>query len=183
MHNPLADELLVIRCQLGERPAFDELIARWHQPLWRYARQLSGNDAAADDAAQEVWLRVLRGISRLREGAKLRSWLFGIAHRVLMDRLREQYKQPIWVDTDIELEEQPGDDGALALEFELAAMLEALARLPPVEKEVLTLFYLQELSLDEVAQVLDIPIGTIKSRLHRARKILRHQLGIQGVQS
>jgi len=178
-HNPLADELLVVRCQLGERPAFDELIARWHQPLWRYARHLSGNDAAADDAAQEVWLRVLRGIARLREGARLRSWLFGIAHRVLMDRLRDQYNQPVSAGSDIDLEEQPDDDSALTLEFELAAMLEELARLPQVEKEVLTLFYLQELSLDEVAQVLGVPVGTIKSRLHRARKILRHQLGIQ----
>lgn len=172
----------MVRCQLGERPAFDELIQRWHQPLWRYARHLAGNDAAADAAAQEVWLRVLRGIGRLRDGARLRSWLFGIAHRVLMDRLRDQYRRPLAADAGLELEEQPVDDSAPTLEFEIAAMLEELAGLPAVEREVLTLFYLHELPLDEVAQVLTVPVGTVKSRLYRARKLLRHQLDIRGVQ-
>lgn len=179
-HDPLADEWLVVRCQLGERPAFEELIARWQQPLWRYARQLAGDDAAADDAIQDVWLRVLRGIARLRDGAKLRAWLFGIAHRVLMDRLRQQYRLPLVSDNDVDLAEQPSDDSALALEAELAALQDGLARLPTLECEVLTLFYLQELSLDEVSQVLAVPVGTVKSRLHRARRLLRHQLGIHG---
>ncbi|MEO6276857.1 sigma-70 family RNA polymerase sigma factor [Roseateles sp.] len=179
-HDPLADEWLVVRCQLGERPAFDELIARWQQPLWRYARQLAGSDATADDVTQDVWLRVLRGIARLRDGGKLRPWLFGIAHRVLMDRLREQYRLPLMSDNDVDLEALPVDDGALALEAELAALQDGLARLPTLECEVLTLFYLQALSLDEVSQVLTVPVGTVKSRLHRARRLLRHQLGIHG---
>lgn len=180
-HDPLADEWLVVRCQLGERPAFDELIARWQQPLWRYARQLSGSDAAADDTTQDVWLRALRGIARLRDGTKLRPWLFGIAHHVLMDRLREQFRLPLVSEGDMDLEALPasGDD-TLELESELAALRDGLARLPTLECEVLTLFYLQELSLDEVAQVLAVPVGTVKSRLHRARRLLRHQLGIQG---
>jgi RNA polymerase sigma-70 factor (ECF subfamily) len=175
----LADELLVIRCQLGERRAWDELIGRWHKPLWRYARNLAGSDAAADDASQEVWLRALRGLARLRDGAKLRAWLFGIAHRVLMDRLREQYARPEAPDIDVEA--QAAADSTLELEFELSSMLDELARLPVVEKEVLTLFYLRELSLDEVAQVLAIPAGTVKSRLFRARKLLRHELQSKGV--
>ena len=78
----LADELIVVRCQLGERAAFDELIQCWHKPLLRYARNLTGNDSAANDVVQEVWLRVLRGIARLRAGVKLRAWLFGLAHHV-----------------------------------------------------------------------------------------------------
>ena len=67
------------------------LIARWHEPLWRYLRRLSGNDDAARDLAQDTWMRVFRGIARLREPAKLRPWLFGIARNVAMDRLRAQY--------------------------------------------------------------------------------------------
>lgn len=180
-HDPLADEWLVVRCQLGERDAFDELVARWQLPLWRYARQLAGSDAAADDATQDVWLRVLRSIARLRDGAKLRPWLFGIARRVLMDRLRALYRLPLVAGDDADLAALPADDDdALALEVELAALRDGLARLPPLECEVLTLFYLQELSLDEVAQVLAVPVGTVKSRLHRARQQLRHQLGIHG---
>jgi RNA polymerase sigma factor (sigma-70 family) len=180
-HDPLADEWLVVRCQLGEREAFDELVARWQQPLWRYARQFADSDTAADDAIQDIWLRVLRGIARLRDGAKLRPWLFGIAHRVLMDRLRALYKLPLVSDIDVDLETQAApDDDALDLEVELAALHDGLARLPTLEREVLTLFYLQQLSLDEVAQVLVVPVGTVKSRLHRARRQLRHQLGIHG---
>lgn len=175
-----ADELLTIRCQLGERAAFDALIARFQLPLWRYARNLTGSDAAADDASQEVWLRVLRAIARLRDGARLRSWLFGIAHRVLMDRLREQYAQPPV--TDIDIDEQAAEAADDSIESDLAAMLGELERMPLTEREVLTLFYLRELSLDEVAQVLAIPVGTVKSRLFRARKLLRHQLDLKGVQ-
>ena len=92
--DPDADELLAIRCQLGERAAFDALIARWHEPLWRYLRRLANNDDAARDLTQDTWLRVLRGIGALREPAKLRPWLFGIARRVAMDRLRFEYARP-----------------------------------------------------------------------------------------
>ena len=63
----LEDELLAIRCQLGEPGAFDALIERWHGPLWKYARRLTGDDDAASETVQDVWLRILRGISRLRE--------------------------------------------------------------------------------------------------------------------
>lgn len=174
----LADELLAVRCQLGERAAFDALIARWHKPLWRYARNLTGQDAAADDATQETWLRVLRGIARLREPARLRSWLFGIAHRVLMDRLRRQYAQPQLDDGDLDAIAAPSEPDD---EFDLDQLHGALAALPLVENEVLTLFYLQELALGDVAQALGIPVGTVKSRLFRARKLLRHQLTLQGV--
>ena len=75
------DEWLVVRCQLGEREAFDELIERWGAPVWKYVRRLTNSDDAADEVSQNVWLRVLRGMNRLRDGSKLRAWLFGIARR------------------------------------------------------------------------------------------------------
>jgi RNA polymerase sigma-70 factor (ECF subfamily) len=95
------DEWLVVRCQLGERPAFDELIHRWHEPLWQYLRRVTADDEAARDVAQDVWLRVLRGIGRLRDGSKLRPCLFGIARRAAMDRLREQYASRIVDEVDV----------------------------------------------------------------------------------
>jgi RNA polymerase sigma factor (sigma-70 family) len=175
------DEWLVIRCQLGERPAFDELIERWHQPIWKYIRRLTGDDEAAHDVTQEVWLRVLRRVAQLRDGSKLRPWLFGIARRTMMDRLRSQYATPAAADVDL--------DGLAAgndwetLEEDLAAMQEELARLPVTEREILTLFYLQELSLAEVAQVVGVPAGTVKSRLFRARRLLRRELESKGARS
>ena len=63
----LEDEWIAVRCQLGERAAFDELIQRWHGPIWQYVSRLSDDDDAAHDIAQDIWLRVLRGIGRLRD--------------------------------------------------------------------------------------------------------------------
>lgn len=177
----IEDDLLAVRCQLGEREAFDELIRRWHEPLWKYARRLTGDDDAAAETVQDAWLRVVRGIARLRDPARLRAWLFGITRRVVMDRLRAKYGAPVLVDledVDVAGAEDAGDPGG-----DVEAMLEELQRLPLLEREVLVLFYLRELTLAELADVLAVPIGTIKSRLFRARHSLRRQLERKGVQS
>jgi len=175
------DELLVVRCQLGDRAAFDELIERWHARLWKYARRITGSDEAADDAAQDVWLRVLRGIGGLRDGAKLRPWLFGIARRVLVDRLRERYATPVESSLDVSdiaavepIDLAPGD---------IERMEQQVERLPVIDREVVVLFYFNEMSLQEIADVAGIPLGTVKSRLHRARRTLRQELTTQGVKS
>jgi RNA polymerase sigma-70 factor (ECF subfamily) len=165
------DERLVIRCLLGEAPAFDELIARWHPAVWRYARRMAGADDVADDLAQEVWLRVVRGLPRLEDPARIRAWIFGIAHRVLMDRLRAQYTTPPMADVELDtLETVPPDPD---LRERIDEMESALGTLPAVERDVLALFYLDELSLADIASIAGVPIGTVKSRLFRARQLLR----------
>ena len=172
------DEWLAVRCQLGERAAFDELVARWHEPLWRYVRRVTAEDEAAREVLQDVWVRVIRGIVRLREGSKLRPWLFGIARRALMDRLRERYATPPAVPIqDFDL---AADQDTSALEEDLASMQHGLEELPVTEREVLTLFYLRELSLAQVAEVLGVPAGTVKSRLFRARQMLRREMDMKG---
>jgi RNA polymerase sigma-70 factor (ECF subfamily) len=172
------DEWLVVRCQLGERAAFDELIDRWHGPLSTYLRRLAADDEVAREVAQDAWLRVLRGIARLRDGSKLRPWLFGIARRALMDRLRERYAVP--TPTEVEMADIPAGPATGDLEDELRTMEHQLGELPVVEREVLTLFYLRELSLNDVAEVLGIPVGTVKSRLFRGRRMLRREIESHG---
>ena len=163
------DELIVVRCQLGERAAFDLLIRRWSPLLYGHARRLAGDDEQACDHVQYIWLGVLRGSSGLRDAAQFRAWLFGIAHRAFADRLRKRYSEPIAVALEHEpLAASPFDDEML-----VEVLLRHLGRLPPPERELLTLFHLQELSLEEVSAVLDIPVGTVKSRLFRARAALR----------
>jgi RNA polymerase sigma-70 factor (ECF subfamily) len=169
-----ADELLVVRCQLGEPDAFDALIARWHQPLWTYIRRMTGGDEDARDVLQDVWLRVIRGIPRLRDGERLRGWLFGIARRVLMDRLRRRYAMP--APDPLEGEDLPSDPAPDDRESDLQALEAALEGMPLTEREVLTLFYLRDLSLAELAEALSIPVGTVKSRLFRARQMLRTRM-------
>ena len=171
---PAEEELLAIRCQLGERDAFDALIARWHEPVWSYARRVAGSADAADDVVQDVWMRVMRGLPRLKDPSRLRAWIFGIARRALMDRFRQQYAAPLMSDVDVADLGAPdaGQDWA----DDLVQMHEQLAALPVVERDVLALFYLQELSMSEMSEVLAVPVGTIKSRLHRARRMLHARI-------
>lgn len=176
----LEDEWIAVRCQLGERAAFDELIQRWHQPIWQYVRHLSDDDDVAQDIAQDIWLRVLRGIGRLRDPAKLRAWLFGIAHRTWIDTLRTKYAVVVAAIDEVDQHDLPDPMVSDEREQELTAVEHELARLPAIEREALTLFYLRELSLHEIAQALDIPIGTVTSRLHRARRMLRRELDGKG---
>ena len=171
------DELLAVRCQLGEAAAFDDLIARWHGPLWGFVRSLSGDDEAAREILQDVWVRVIRGIPRLRDGSKLRAWLFGIARRTVMDRLRDQYARSPPVDVDVD--EIPSETAADDI-HDREALEDALGRIPLVEREAVTLFYLQELSLSEIAEALNVPVGTVKSRLFRGRRLLRQHMTERG---
>src|SRR6185436_15384103 len=126
-------ELLAVRCQLGERAALDALVARWHLPLWKYARRVTGTDDAASDAIQEAWLRVLRGLPGLREPARLRPWIFGIARRVLMDRLRAQYAAPSIADVDVDSLGELADSGGPG---DLDLLHGELASMPVLEREV-----------------------------------------------
>lgn len=168
-----ADQLLVVRCQLGERAAFDDLIRRWSGSLHRYALKLSNDPELADDLTQDVWLRALQGLGTLREAAQFRAWLFGIAHRTFMDRLRIRYAMP--VDTGIDMDELAAADSGDDEDLE-RALATGMASLPIVEREALTLFYLEELSLADIAAALGIPVGTVKSRLFRARALLRKHI-------
>jgi RNA polymerase sigma-70 factor (ECF subfamily) len=176
----LADELVAVRCQLGERAAFDLLLERWHGPLAAYVARLAGDDEAAREVVQDTWLRVLRGIGRLNDPAKIGAWLFGIARRALMDRLRAQYGALPSSGAEVDSLATDEDEHDTARELDLcddvAALRTELAELPFAEREVLTLFYLGELPLAEVAAVLEVPQGTVKSRLFRARNMLARAL-------
>lgn len=175
----LADELLAVRCLLGEPAAFDELVDRWHVPLWRYLRRLSRDDGAAAEVLQDVWVRVLRALPALREPARLRAWLFGIARRAAMDRFRERYADAVSSPIDPETVAAPEEDADVREAIE--AMHDALTTLPWQEREALVLFYLDELSLAETADVLAVPVGTVKSRLFRARRSLKQRLLEKGL--
>ena len=169
-----ADALLAVRCQLGERAAFDDLIRRWAGPLRRHVFRVAGNAELADELVQEIWLRMLQGIGRLREPDKFRPWLFGIAHRCMMDQLRVRYASP--TDAVVSAEEIAAEAPAEDRELVARELGRGMLRLPAAERDVLSLFYLEELSLSDVASVLAVPVGTVKSRLFRARNLLRREL-------
>ncbi|MDT7843356.1 RNA polymerase sigma factor [Streptomyces justiciae] len=173
------DGLLVVRCQLGEREAFRELVARWHPPLWRYVRAMVGSAYLADDLAQEAWVAVVRGLPRLRQPERFAPWLFTIARRTVTNHLRHTYKTPETAIEDAATVVADDDLGNVLTTMQIEAGLNAL---PPLEREVLILYHLEDLPLASCAQVLGVPAGTVKSRLHRARHLLRSYLAEKGHQ-
>jgi RNA polymerase sigma factor (sigma-70 family) len=162
------DALLVVRAQLGDRPALEELVGRWHLPLWRYVRAMLGDRARADDVSQEVWARALRALPGLRQPDRFAPWLFTIARRCVQSGLKQGY--------DDATAPEPVTADEVTGVLDRAQITEGLAGLPPREREVLILFYLQDLALDDCAQILAVPPGTVKSRLNRARRLLRDQM-------
>jgi RNA polymerase sigma-70 factor (ECF subfamily) len=169
----MSDELLVVRCQLGERDAFAELVRSWHPAVERYVGRMLGTPD--DDVVQEIWLAVVRGLPRLRRPDRFTPWLFTVARRAVMNRLREAYKRPEPEPID-DIAADAGADGVIDRE----TLADALAALPAREREVLLLFYLEDLPLDACAQICAVPVGTVKSRLNRARRLLRHELVRKG---
>ncbi len=166
----MTDELTVVRCQLGERDAFAELVRAWHDPVRAYVRRMLPS-TDADDVAQEMWLAVLRGLPRLRQPERFTPWLFTIARRAVTNRLRAEYARAEVAD-DVE----PLGPDPTGLVLDRAEVAAGLAALPPREREILILFYLQDLSLEACAEICAIPVGTVKSRLSRARRLLREEL-------
>lgn len=180
MTNRTYDALVVVRCQLGERAAFDQLVERWHGPVWSFLANMLGDPARTDDLAQEVWVRVVRGLPQLQQTDRFPAWVFTIARRVVHDELRRAYRR---VDTDHELPDEPVDpaDAINPAEGVLDRLdLErALGVLAPRDRAATILFHLQDRPVAEVARLLDVPEGTVKSRLHRARRQLANHIDHQ----
>ena len=172
------DELLVVRCQEGGREAFDLLVRRWQRRLWRYARRLTGSDDAAWDVMQETWMAILKQIRRLSDPAWFAVWAYRIVRNKCADHCRRASRQRHLAVALAQRQEAHADPPREGPGDAVAA---ALRRLPPDRQELLTLKYAADLNIIEIAVVLGIPAGTVKSRLHHARAQLRRIL--QGDQS
>ncbi|MGB2572100.1 RNA polymerase sigma factor [Micromonospora citrea] len=164
------DALLVVRAQLGDRRSLAELVGHWHEPVWQYVRRMLGRPGLTDDVSQEAWASALKALPGLKQPDRFTAWLFTIARRSVMNHLRQQYREADRLDSD------PVGDDQVAAVLDRAQVAEGLAHLPAPEREVLILFYLHDLALEECAQVLAVPAGTVKSRLFRARRLLRDHL-------
>ena len=170
------DALLVVRAQLGDRRSLADLVGHWHDPMWRYVRSMLGAADLADDVTQEVWAAALRSLPGLRQPERFAPWLFTIARRTVVDHLRDRYGQ-------MDLPDGAHVDDDVDAVLDRAQVRDGLAELPAREREVLMLFYLHDLTLEDCAQVLEVPSGTVKSRLFRARRLLRDRLVEKGYTS
>jgi RNA polymerase sigma-70 factor (ECF subfamily) len=164
---------------------FEEVYNRFRRPVWALARRLTDTEADALDASQEIFVRIWKGLPGFRGEAKLSTWVFQIAWNFLRAHRRRLGKQP-YVVGEGRNDERPVTetipDTAADPERRLVAV-EALDRvdaalrcLPEGQRVVLWLRDGEDLSYDEIARVLDIPIGTVRSRLARARQALRRSM-------
>jgi RNA polymerase sigma-70 factor (ECF subfamily) len=173
-------QLLAIRCRQGDMAAFEPLVRLWESRLFYYVRRLVDQEADAWDVLQKTWIKAMRGVRSLKDPEAFPCWLYTLARRTVIDHLRHapDRQMPEAWDED-QLDPSAADDPALALE-NAEAVHQALARLAPPHREVLTLFFLKDLTLDQIAAVLDVPVGTVKSRLHYARRAARAAMREEG---
>ncbi len=172
------EDELIARARQGDTLAFRELVERHSDLTWRTARVLLGNGARAEDATQEAWLDVWQSLHRFELGRPFRSWLLTLlANRCRMiARRRSLTVVPLTPeDADLLIGADTASEPALQRETgdELRA---ALAALPPDQQRVLELRYFADLDLAEIANITGVPLGTVKSRLHRGLHAVRANL-------
>jgi len=170
---------LLRRAGRGDEPSFRELYERHRTPVFRFACRMLGGSGAAEDVTQECFLSVLRRPDAFDpDRASLRTYLCAIARNLSLKQLRRRGQE-----TTVEDPPEPaaGDDAdplRQVLDAEAAeAVRRAVGELPPLQREVVVLFEYEGMSLAETAAVCAIDVGTVKSRLHRARERLRRTLG------
>jgi RNA polymerase sigma factor (sigma-70 family) len=167
----IQEELLIIRCMEGDRPAFEAVVGLWQERLYRHAIHLTGDEDAAWDAVQETWIAFAKNIRTLREPAAFGGWIYRILGAKCIDWIRKRQRQRAAENVSI----ADGKAGEGSCEDRIVFQ-QALKKLPVMYREILSLRYGMEHDTAEIAQILDIPEGTAKSRLHTARELLRKLL-------
>ena len=172
------EQLPVPQAKAGEPEAWDILFRRYQLPLYVYVFELVHDEQTSLDLVQETFIAAVRYIGSLRDDAKFGSWLFGIAHQKCLQRWRKQNREEILLDeipdAPNEFENRP-DDLLIHREQE-AEFMNLLNQLPPPQRSVLLLHFVEDFSLDEIAGITGAAVGTVKSRLHYAKKSLRKLL-------
>jgi RNA polymerase sigma-70 factor (ECF subfamily) len=170
----LYERLLVLRCQTGDEEAFAEIVGHYQPRLRYYARKMLYGVSDPDDVLQDIWLEVFRAIPRLQHIGAFRAWLYGIARaRVARVFRRRRLSFESFDETD--LANSCDDSQAIAAE-DAESVHAALDRLASSQREVLVLRYLEAMSTEEIAEIVQCPVGTVRSRLHYAKRSLREQL-------
>jgi len=171
---------LVTRAQAGDRNAFHELVRSHAQGVLHVIYRMCGDQQVAEDAAQETFIQAWLRLRSFRPGTSLRSWLYRIAVNTAIDMLRKEKRILPGAVEDLHLKDpQPGPEALAANSERAATVQEAVLSLPDASRAVLILREYEGLSYQEIAEALDIPVGTVMSRLNYARKLLREKLEVQ----
>ncbi len=169
---------LVDRARANDRGAWELLFRRFQLPLLAYCNEMLFNREDALDAVQQCFIKVIKHLPSLREDRKFAGWLFRIARQECIDSIRrkgrqEKLRQPLESD-DFSSAMCPGDNTERADDIQLAITF--VRGLDADLREPMVLYYLEDFALEQIAEVMQLPRGTVKSRLHRARQILKQKM-------
>lgn len=179
---------LIMCFKRGEETVFEELVKRYQKRVYNTTYRMLGSPEDASDMAQETFLRVYRNLNNFREDASFSTWLFKITTNICRDYLRKEKRNSVKISYEENITEKlspnrselPGEQNnpeEISLRLETQNEIQSLInKLPEKQKEVLVLREFQNFSYEEMAAILDISIGTVKSRLSRARKTIRQNL-------
>ena len=186
------DAELVASAIRGSQDAFHELVTRFERPVYSLIARMVQDPAMAEDLAQEAFVKAYRSLRSYDPSRKLSSWLFKIAHNTTIDHLRRNTPETVPLEAPPEEEGRGGlaavladgsveDPAAAAERRDMARSLErAIARLRPEYREAVVLFYIEGASYQEICETTGLPLGTVKTNLHRARKELAQEMAVLG---
>ena len=176
------DELMVARAKRGDATAFEALVSPYERMIYLTCMKLMGNEQDARDCAQEAMIRAYRAMGTYRNEAKLETWLYRIAYNICLDALRrKKRRQAESLEALSENGFMPEDKGqtpygALEQKERMAALKQGLNMLPEDMRTVLLLSQVEDMSYDKISEITDTPVGTVKSRINRARTKLKEIL-------
>ncbi|MGH2493161.1 MAG: RNA polymerase sigma factor [Ktedonobacteraceae bacterium] len=158
----------------GDREALSELYTRYQRTLFSYLLQLTPDYGLAEEILQDTLVAVWKSAHRFEGRSSLQTWLIGIARRQAHNTLR-QHKLPVADESEMEslVATEPEPEAFTLANVARAELAEAFSQLAPLHREVLALIFVQELSYQETATILEVPVGTVKSRICNARRALR----------
>lgn len=168
------------RLSSGDTEVIAQLVERYQHRLYRYLLRLVSRPSTAEDLFQQTWMRVIERMRHYDPRRSFEGWLFAVAHNLAIDHLRR--RQPESLDeplpsgetqSDLTRSSNPGALELLLSKERAGCVLDAVSELPLAFREVITLRFEEEMKLEEIATVLALPMGTVKTRLHRAMKALR----------
>lgn len=177
---------VVKRVKKGDQQAFGELIDLYQHKVYQICFRMIGNRHEAEDLAQEAFLRAYLNIDSYDSDKKFSSWLYRIATNLTIDRLRKK-KPDYYLDAEIagaegltmyaqlSADDDLPEDQVVSLELQETIQAEIL-QLPPKYRSAIVLKYIEDLSLKEIGEILNIPVATVKTRIHRGREALRKRL-------
>jgi RNA polymerase sigma-70 factor (ECF subfamily) len=179
-----ADSRLTGLALAGAQDAYRELLRRYERPVFNLVLQIVGGRADAEDLTQEVFVKAFRALRQFDPARRFSSWLFKIAHNHALDHLRKSRAPAVSIDTDEHAETLVADGPSPADLTERARLADALrgaiGRLRVEYREAVVLRYQEDLSHEDIADVMGVPVGTVKTYLHRARKDLALVMGAAG---